>query len=64
MDTLAMDTIEYHCPIHGLVESRSGENHGRTPDLWTCPVQGHPDELPCGRHLFVEFSGSPRIAGR
>jgi hypothetical protein len=50
-----MDTIEYRCPLHGLVASRSRENFSVTEDLQTCPVELHPKQL-CGRPLFFEFA--------
>jgi hypothetical protein len=50
-----MDTIEYRCPLHGLVASRSRENISVTEDLQTCPVELHRGQL-CGRPLFFEFA--------
>jgi hypothetical protein len=53
--TSAMDTIEYHCPLHGLVVNQSLAGYTGTDDLQTCPFKHHPFDDECGRRLFTEF---------
>ena len=51
-----MDAIEYRCPLHGVVATRSRANYAYSEDLQTCPVKYHPSEAACGRPLFLEFA--------
>jgi hypothetical protein len=51
-----MDAIEYRCPLHGVVATRSRENYAQSEDLQRCPLKRHPGDTACGRPLFLEFA--------
>jgi hypothetical protein len=53
-----MDTIEYRCPLHGVVITRSRADREWTEDLLVCPFKHHPFDDECGRSLFYEFAQS------
>jgi hypothetical protein len=55
-----MGYIEYRCPLHGVVSSRTREEHTRAADLQTCPFKHHPFDDECGRRLSFEFAQSSK----